>query len=450
MKRTNTVQSHSHISPQPDRHWSNCRNSTRCFSLLHYSDELQHFDAFALSRETEVSRYHTAEQMTPDNFRILIAATEKTGNTWLKYLLSHIYELPTPYISQDFSEAEADSLGNRWVTHQHFLPERPLLDWAAKTQAHLVTMIRHPADILVSLYHYCCNYADHYKDDPGDHAGVDGRREPARQETAGLPHHVVDGELLRILQERIMCDVNISISWIRSGRSSVVRYEDLRIEPLQTLRTLAESIAPVSRDRVEQAIEACDIKVLRDNYAIDSRFFRRALIGEWRSVLPTHVLRRFAEEEPFRSQLSFLGYKVKVDKETSELAKGEANSSGIGSESASIMEFLSFQSWPSCWKVLRRRREHAGDNVRDTALRDCFFRWANAAADEDPLGSEAIPRLTNLAVFVYKRRPDLQAAFPDIFDLNRLGYAAWFLRYAGHRYDLDRSFLTPIALSWIS
>jgi hypothetical protein len=86
----------------------------------------------------------------------------------------------------------------------------------------------------------------------------------------------------------------------------------------------------------------------------------------------------------------------------------------------------------------------------ETSSRDGFFRWANSAADADPLGSKAIPRMTNLAVFVYKQRPDLQAAFPDIFGLNRLGYAAWFLRYAGHRYELDRSFLTPIALSWIS
>ena len=102
--------------------------------------------------------------MTPDDFRILIAATEKTGNTWLKYLFARIYQLPTPYISQDFSEAEANSLGNRWVTHQHFLPERPLLDWAAKARVHLLTMIQHPADILVSLYRYCCNYPDHYKE----------------------------------------------------------------------------------------------------------------------------------------------------------------------------------------------------------------------------------------------------------------------------------------------
>ena len=385
--------------------------------------------------------------MTAD-FRILIAATEKTGNTWLKYLLAHVYELPTPYISQDFSEAEADALGNRWVTHQHFLPERPLLDWAAKTQAHLVTMIRHPADILVSLYHYCCNYPDHYKEDPGISLAL-AADAPARQETAGLAHHVVDGQLLRILQERIMCDINISISWMRTGHSNVVRYEDLRVEPQRTLITLTESIAPASSDRIEKAIEACDIKVLRDNYATDSRFFRRALIGEWRSVLPVHVLRRFAEEEPFRSQLSFLGYEVEVDQKRANTQEERL----IARESAPER----FDNGVSFVPILAELLEIAPlekrtgwRNALDTASRDCFFHWANAASDKDPNGSEAIPRLTNLAVFVYEQRPDLQAAFPDIFGLNRLGYAAWFLRYAGHRYDLDRSFLTPIALSWIS
>ena len=51
--------------------------------------------------------------MTTEDFRILIAATEKTGNTWLKLLLAQIYDLPAPYISQNFSEKEADSLGGR-------------------------------------------------------------------------------------------------------------------------------------------------------------------------------------------------------------------------------------------------------------------------------------------------------------------------------------------------
>ncbi len=360
--------------------------------------------------------------MTTDDFRILIAATEKTGNTWLKLLLSQIYDLPTPYIGQDFSEAEADSLGNRWVTHQHFLPERPLLAWAAATRTHLVTMIRHPADTLVSLYHYCCNYADHYKDDDAITRAL-AADASERQATAGLAHHVVDGALIRTLQERIMCDLNISISWINSGRSTLVRYEDLRTEPLTTLSDLAASIAPVSRERIAQAIDACDIKVLRDSYAIDSRFFRRALIGEWRTVVPADILRRFAEEEPFRSQLAFLGYQVELDE--------------IGPQP------ITRAQTPN-----QSPRECFDNGVPFVPILTELLQ--SAAAEEDAFGAEAVPRVTNLAAFIHSQRPDLQTAFPDIFDLNRLGYACWFLRYAGHRYQLDRSFLTPVALSWIS
>jgi hypothetical protein len=388
------------------------------------------------------------DKMISENLRILIAATEKTGNTWLKLLLSQIYDLPTPYIGQDFSETEADSLGNRWVTHQHFLPERPLLTWAAATPTHLLTMIRHPADTLVSLYHYCCNYADHYKEDAAITRAL-AADASEREATAELPHHVVDGALIRTLQERIMCDLNISISWIRSERSIVVRYEDLRAEPLTTLRDLAASIAPVSRERIEQAIDACDIKVLRDSSATDSKFFRRALIGEWRTVLPVEILRRFAEEEPFRSQLAFLGYEVELDEiAPKQIWRGQTRDEHPGECFDNGVPFVPILA--ELLQSVAPEKRAGWDAIFDTSSPDCFFHWANAAAEEDVFGAEAIPRITNLAAFIHKQRPDLQTAFPDIFDLNRLGYAGWFLRYAGHRYQLDRSFLTPVALSWIS
>jgi hypothetical protein len=385
--------------------------------------------------------------MTTDDFRILIAATEKTGNTWLKLLLSQIYDLPTPYISQDFSGAEAESLGNRWVTHQHFLPERPLLAWAAATQTHFLTMIRHPADILVSLYHYCCNYADHYKDDVAIARAL-AADASERQTTANFAHYVVDGELIRTLQERIMCDLNISISWIHSGRSILVRYEDLRADPLTTLSSLTASIMPISSDRIEQAIAACDIEVLRDSYAIDSRFFRRALIGESRTVLPAEILRRFAEEEPFRSQLAFLGYEVELD----EIAPKQAWRGQTTNQRPSECFDNGVPFVPILAELLQSvapEKRARWDAILDTSSPDCFFNWANAAVEEDVLGVETVPRITNLAAFVHQQRPDLQTAFPDIFGLNRLGYAAWFLRYAANRYELDRNFLTPIALSWI-
>jgi Sulfotransferase domain len=401
-----------------------------------------------LPRENRPNRYDSRCKVTTDDFRILIAATEKTGNTWLKLLLSQIYDLPTPYISQDFSEAEADSLGNRWVTHQHFLPERPLLTWATATQTHLLTMIRHPADALVSLYHYCCNYADHYKDDDAITRAL-ATDASQRQATADLAHHVVDGELIRTLQDRIMCDLNISISWMHSGRSILVRYEHLRAEPLTTLSQLAASIMPVSRDRIERAIDGCDIEILRDSYAIDRRFFRRALIGEWRTALPAEILRRFAEEEPFRSQLAFLGYQVELDEIGPQpVARGQTPNQSPGECFDNGVPFV-----PILTELLQSaapEKRASWNPVLDTSSPDCFFHWANASVEEDPFVREAVPRITNLAAFIHKQRPDLQTAFPDIFDLNRLGYASWFLRYAAQRYQLDRSFLTPVALSWIS
>ena len=390
--------------------------------------------------------------MDGEGFRILIASTEKTGNTWLKLLLSRIYDLPAPYIGHDFTASEAEALGARWVTHQHFFPERPLLDWAEARGAHLVTTIRHPADTLVSLYHYCCNYADHYKDDPRIARAI-AADAPVREATAGMPHHVVDGELIRALQDRIICDVNISISWMLSGRSIVVRYEDLRTDPLTTLTRVTDAIASAPQERIERAIAECDIAVLRDTNKIDSRFFRRALIGESRTVLPPHVLRRFAEEEPFKSQFAFLSYTMDADafippREEAPPPSISSSSSDAGDRFDNGVPFVPILT--ELLESLPSERRQQWRDVFDTSRDKSFFNWVNSPAGEDQAGRAAVPLITNLAAFVYKQRADLQAAFPDIFDENRLGYAGWFLRYAGYRYDLDQSFLTPIALSWIS
>lgn len=390
------------------------------------------------------------ESMADKDLRVLIASTEKTGNTWLKLLLSHIYDLPAPYISQNFSAQEADLLGERWVTHQHFLPERRVLDWVSASNTHVLTTLRHPGDLLVSLYHYCCNYADHYKDDRQISLAIAADADE-RRATAALPHHVVDGELIRALQDRVMCDLNISISWMLSRRSVIVRYEDLRIDPLTNLRSICAQIAAVAEDRIQEAIERCQLHVLRDNLQEDSRFFRRALIGEWRNVLPRHILRRFRDEEPFRSQFAFLGYDLGFEEREDDRFSEERRYSDQQSHGERFDNGVVFAS--VLWHLLENiepNKRQRWEPVLQTSSANSFFRWLNAPADDDLLDDNAIPRITNLAAYIYRIRPDLQAEFPDAFDADRLGYAAWFLRYAGYAYQLDRCFLTPMALSWIS
>jgi len=389
------------------------------------------------------------EGMEAEDLRILMLSTEKTGNTWLKHLLSNIYDLVMPYLGPDFSEGEMERLGRAWVTHQHFFAERAPLEWADANGTRLVTMIRHPADILVSLYHYCCNYAELYERDFRIIRAMDLDAEAPRA-AANSPNHIVDGELIRALQDRLIADLNISISWIVSEQAIVMTYEDLRTDPLSTLGKLCSLIRPVTEERIARAITSCELNVLRKKTDVHSKFFRRGLTGEWRSELPKDVIRTFRDEEPFKSQFAFLGYDLNYDIPVEQPAR--LFSRGLNLQPAESCFDNGVPFVPVLGQILASadpaRREHWGAAV-NTSSPGTFFDWLNAPADDDVSGKNAIPRITNLAAFIHAQRPDLQAEFPDIFVFNRPSYAGWFLRHAAEEYQLDRVFLTPVALSWL-
>src|SRR5690242_3454809 len=82
------------------------------------------------------------KESRPQNLKILIVSTPRTGNTWIKRCLSHPY----------------DQLGHRWIAHQHLPPFDSIVRWARDRNVILITTTRHPADTLVSLYHYARNF----------------------------------------------------------------------------------------------------------------------------------------------------------------------------------------------------------------------------------------------------------------------------------------------------
>ena len=99
------------------------------------------------------------------DLKILIVSTPRTGNTWIKYCLSLIYGLPVvdfppPEFWRPFDAHPYDQLGERWIAHQHLPPFESLVRWARDRGVILITTIRHPADTLVSLYHYVRNFRE--------------------------------------------------------------------------------------------------------------------------------------------------------------------------------------------------------------------------------------------------------------------------------------------------
>lgn len=234
-----------------------------------------------------------------ETLKIVIASTPKTGNTWLKLLLSEIYELPQVELLPRLELGDWAALGPRWIGHQHFLPEPLLREWGRENGVIFLTTIRHPGDVLVSLRHHVQNHA------------VPPTSEPSQPASMLLDAASVYGEhTRRFLEHGFYLVLHASICWWRGGWAEAVRYEDLCAQPVATLMALTNRILPVPEERLEDAVAACTITRLRERSMADRKFFRQGTPGAWRTDLPPEMQEWLVSAEPYRTQLNLLGYPV--------------------------------------------------------------------------------------------------------------------------------------------
>lgn len=241
--------------------------------------------------------------MTEDcsrDLKILIVSTPKTGNTWVKHLLAQVYNLPLASVGTTFDVDEIARLGSRWVAHQHFYPHDSILNWCELNKVQLVTTMRHPGDVLVSLFHYMHNFefAEGWaprmmrKDE-----GTMGQYTRTYLRTEIHFSHILE----------------LSLAWGRTGRAHLVRYEALRRDPEGILQVLTDALSPVPMSRVEQAVEACRLDRMRKEAGKHARFFRKGHIGGWQQALPADILDILRTQAPYPRQIADLGYSLDME-----------------------------------------------------------------------------------------------------------------------------------------
>ncbi|MCG6870805.1 MAG: sulfotransferase domain-containing protein [Gammaproteobacteria bacterium] len=237
-----------------------------------------------------------------EQLRLLIASPVKTGNVWLKNLLSHMYGLrmaTPPQYEFDELDSFADYLrvgmfrpGS--VTHQHFLPSARFFELIEPWRCQVITTIRHPYDVFVSLYFHVQN-KDHLffeEDDPHN---------PLLGEDLDTP------AALDFLRDQFTGVVRHMELWHDSGRSIMLRYEDLRRQPLETLRGLAEGILPLPEETIRAAIDACSMEKMKKRDR--TGHVRKGMVGDWRNHL-TDAHLEILRAPPFCDQIEKLGYVV--------------------------------------------------------------------------------------------------------------------------------------------
>ena len=237
--------------------------------------------------------------------RIVITSPPKSGNRWLKCLLSRIYDLNVlhgkekpPTKPEAFQAWAEDGFPDGSIFHQHCKYSPQLCDVIDAVPAHLVTIIRNPYDVFVSYYYWVQAQALY-------RAGR-GRPRP-KNDIAGKP--LDDPDVLAFLADEFKVNLMRAEGWLHSGRTVVLRYEGLRRDPVTELTRATDVIAHVDPQRIEYAIEACQAENMRQRGRQSQWHVSAAQVGEVREGLGEAHLAIFRER--YADLIRALDYEVR-------------------------------------------------------------------------------------------------------------------------------------------
>ncbi|NIR28095.1 MAG: sulfotransferase domain-containing protein [Gammaproteobacteria bacterium] len=205
-----------------------------------------------------LSRFHRAKARRAD---VLVVVHPKCGGTWLRVMLYRLYQNKYGLRSRrvfktDELRRENDALPRFLVSNGHYSYEGVIEEAARNSNAGLVLddkkvifLARHPCDIVVSWYLQLTKRTKAYKRELINHS----LRSPVRRGALSLYEFAVHDEigLPGLIEYLNTWAYNLS----QLPQSLLIRYEDLRAEPADTLRRIADFIGePFSGAEMEEAV----------------------------------------------------------------------------------------------------------------------------------------------------------------------------------------------------
>ena len=239
--------------------------------------------------------------------RIVIAGPPKTGNVWLKRLLASTYGLrlletgafpERPNLPDLEAWLRDTGFPDNSIFHQHYDYTPGLADALEAVPAHLVTIVRNPYDTFVSAY-----FAQQKAAESGQR--MNRRNDPIAGKPIDSPEvyeYLRSGGFRRSMMR--------ARDWIQSGRSHIVRYEDLMSDPVAALGNLAERLGhPVPVETLERAIEINSAENLRKMGGDIANHVRVAKVGDSHDKLTDQHLQIFRDLHA--ALITDMGYEVR-------------------------------------------------------------------------------------------------------------------------------------------
>jgi hypothetical protein len=161
----------------------------------------------------------------------------------------------------------------------------------------VVTVIRNPYDVFVSLYHFVQNFPDSFPKGHPLHAILD----------KPIDHPDVL-HFITAVERGFGIHLHLAYAWLTSGRSHITRYEDLKNDTFEEVRRLVSGLAPAGDGLIRQAVAAASAENLRKRDPSLSRHIRKASTGDWKNHLSERHLELFRAHHG--DLIQKLGYEV--------------------------------------------------------------------------------------------------------------------------------------------
>src|SRR5262245_31607963 len=203
---------------------------------------------------------------------------------------------PPPTVDAEFLGWARADFPDDAIVHQHYRPSDRILSACDELDIEIVTTLRNPYDQFVSLYFYVQRFSDRFRDSPN----------PA---TAMIGRPIDDPAVVDFVRNGFRSNLEFGTSWLSSGRSAIVRYEELIQQPEEALLSLADQLAPVEPDAVRTAIEDAKPDRMRAQSKHVHAHIRAATTGDWRNHLSDAHLEAMSAHADLIEEL---GYRVEL------------------------------------------------------------------------------------------------------------------------------------------
>lgn len=231
--------------------------------------------------------------------RIAVLGTPRSGNSWLRMIVGAATEIPTTAV-HELTDSVLAGLPRDCVVQIHWRREPEFLKLLADHGFRVLTIARHPLDVLISILQFAIHDSESDRwllgragDESGLFGAMPGSRAFAEYGT---------GERAREL-------FGVTADWWADLATVRVKYEDLVADPLGELLRLRNAFRPESNADLSEIIARHELAQLRkDSF---NNHFWKGQPGHWRRLLTGEIAGEIAaaHAEHFRT----LGYGCDAD-----------------------------------------------------------------------------------------------------------------------------------------